>query len=185
MYGCRERLSREGVAGGNDGRTAGRQDRSAYRSSMGRVGSRGPLTPGGRRPAMRPSVNWLLALVPLAIALDRVEGLAPPILFFCAALAIIPLARFIVRATGQIAARSGDAIGGLLNATFGNAPELIISLVAVRAGLLDLVRASIVGAILANLLLAGGVAFLIAGLKKRDLDYNPSAARNYSSMMLL
>ena len=134
---------------------------------------------------MRPSANWLLALVPLTIALDRVEGLAPPVFFFCAALAIIPLARFIVQATGQIAARSGDAIGGLLNATFGNAPELIIALVAVRAGLLDLVRASIVGAILANLLLAGGVALLVAGIKTRDLDYNPGAARLYSSMMLL
>ena len=134
---------------------------------------------------MRPSVNWLLALVPVAIALDRVEGLSPPVLFFCAALAIIPLARFIVRATEEIAARSGDAIGGLLNATFGNAPELIIAVVAVKAGMLDLVRASIVGAILANLLLAGGVAFLVAGVKTKDLVYNAGAARLYSSMMLL
>jgi Ca2+:H+ antiporter len=134
---------------------------------------------------MRPSAKWLLVFVPVAIALDRVEGLAPPILFFCAALAIIPLAKFIVHATEQIAARSGDAIGGLLNATFGNAPELIISIVAVRAGLLDLVRASLVGAILANLLLAGGVALLLAGLKTRDLEYNAGAARMYSSMMLL
>ena len=134
---------------------------------------------------MRPSATWLLALVPLAIALDRLPGLSPPVLFFTAALGIIPLARYIVQATEQIAVRSGDAIGGLLNATFGNAPELIISLVAVRAGLLDLVRASLVGAILANLLLAGGAALLLAGLRTKDSEYNPGAARLNSSMMLL
>lgn len=134
---------------------------------------------------MRPSLNWLLALIPVVVALDWMEAASPPVLFFCAALAVIPLARFIVHATEQIALRSGDAIGGLLNATFGNAPELIIAVVALRAGLLDMVRASIVGAILANLLLALGAALLIAGLKTRDLEYNPGAARLYGSMMLL
>jgi Ca2+:H+ antiporter len=90
-----------------------------------------------------------------------------------------------VRATEQIATRTGDAVGGLLNATFGNAPELIIAIVALKAGLLDMVRASLVGAILANMLLALGVAFLLGGLRYRDQDYNPAAARVYSSMMLI
>ena len=87
------------------------------------------------------------------------SGLAALILFFSAALALIPIASLIVQATEQIAVRTGDAVGGLLNATFGNAPELIIGLVALKAGYLDMVRASLIGAILANLLLALGISF--------------------------
>src|SRR5262249_53628025 len=102
-----------------------------------------------------------------------------------AALAIVPIAVLIVRSTEQIAARTGDAVGGLLNATFGNAPELIIALVALKAGYPDIVRASIIGGILANLLLALGVAFFLGGIRHRDQKYNPAAARIYSSMMLL
>jgi len=134
---------------------------------------------------LKPSVNWLFALVPVAIVLDRMESAAAPLVFFAAALAIVPIAALIVRSTEQIAARTGDAIGGLLNATFGNAPELIIATVALRAGLLDMVRASIIGAILANLLLAGGLAFLLGGVRHHDQRYNSDAARVYSSMMLL
>ena len=106
-------------------------------------------------------------------------------IFFCAALAIVPIAALIVRATGQLATYTGDAVGGLLNATFGNAPELIIALVALHAGQLEMVRASIIGAILANLLLALGIAFLIGGLRHHDQTYNHEAARTYSTMMLL
>jgi Ca2+:H+ antiporter len=72
----------------------------------------------------------------------------------------------------------------LLNATFGNAPELIIALVALRAGYVEMVRASIIGAILANLLLALGVGFLLGGLRHRDQVYNANASRVYSTMML-
>lgn len=133
---------------------------------------------------MKPSINWLLVLVPVAVVLERLEVSAPAV-FFVAALAIIPIASLIVRATEQISTRTGEAVGGLLNATFGNAPELIIALVALRAGMLDIVRASIIGAIIANLLLALGVAFLLGGLKHRDQQFNPGAARIYSSMMLL
>ena len=76
-------------------------------------------------------------------------------------MALIPIASLIVKATEQIALRTNDAVGGLLNATFGNAPELIIGMVALRAGLLEMVRASLIGAILANLLLALGLSFLL------------------------
>jgi Ca2+:H+ antiporter len=134
---------------------------------------------------VKPSLNWLLAFVPVSIILDRMGNVSPPLVFFAAAVAIVPVAALIVRSTEQIAARSGDAIGGLLNATFGNAPELIIATVALRAGLLDMVRASIIGAILANLLLAVGVAFLLGGLRHRDQEYSASASRVYSTMMLL
>jgi Ca2+:H+ antiporter len=133
---------------------------------------------------MRPSVDWLFALIPVTLALEHAEAPAPWV-FFAAAGAIVPVARLIVRSTEQLATYTGDAVGGLLNATFGNAPELIIALVALRAGLLDMVRASIVGAILANLLLALGIAFLLGGLRVHTQTYNATAARVYSSMMFI
>ena len=129
-------------------------------------------------------LNWLLVFVPVALVLDRME-VSPPLVFFAAALSIIPIASWIVRATEQLATYTGDAVGGLLNGTFGNAPELIIGVVALRAGLFDMVLASLVGAILANLLLALGVAFFLGGLKFRDQSFRPEATRAYVSMMLL
>jgi Ca2+:H+ antiporter len=134
---------------------------------------------------LRTPINWLLIFVPITLILERVPNAPAPLVFFSAGISIVPVAALIVRATEQLATRTGDAIGGLLNATFGNAPELIISLVALRAGYLDMVRASLVGAILANLLLALGVAFLTGGLRFHDQKFNPTAARAYSTMMFL
>ena len=134
---------------------------------------------------LRSPMNWFLLFIPITIGLEHLAHVSAPVLFFMAALAIIPIAAQIVHATEQIATRTGDAIGGLLNATFGNAPELIIALVALKAGYLDMVRASLVGAILANLLLALGVSFLTGGLRYHDQRFNPTAARAYSSMMFL
>jgi Ca2+:H+ antiporter len=129
-------------------------------------------------------VNWLLVFIPITAGLELAH--APhPWVFFSAAIAIVPIARLIVRSTEQLATYTGDAIGGLLNATFGNAPELIIALVALRAGLLDMVRASLAGAILANLLLALGIAFVAGGLRHHRQGFNASAARLYGSMMLI
>jgi Ca2+:H+ antiporter len=133
---------------------------------------------------VKPSVNWLFVFIPVTLMLDA-SGASDPVMFFAAALAIVPIAAMIVRATEHLSTRTGDAVGGLLNATFGNAPELIIATVALRAGLFDMVRASIIGAILANLLLALGIAFLLGGLRKHDQEYNPAAAQMYSSMMLI
>jgi Ca2+:H+ antiporter len=135
--------------------------------------------------SLKPSMNWLFLFVPVTVLLERLGQVPEPAVFFCAALAIIPIAGLIVRSTEQIAHRTGDTIGGLLNATFGNAPELIISIVALRAGLFDMVRASLIGAILANLLLGLGLAFLLGGLKYHEEEYNAGATRVYSSMMLL
>ncbi len=132
----------------------------------------------------KPSINWLFAFVPLTLVMEHAHVPAP-LLFFSAAIAIIPAAGLIVRSTEQVASRTGDAVGGLLNATFGNAPELIISLVALRAGFSDMVLASLIGAILANLLLALGVSFLVGGLRHHEQLFNPSATRAYSTMMLL
>src|SRR4051812_19680860 len=142
-----------------------------------------------QQPAMsrflRSPVNWLLLFFPITLVLEHIGGVPAPVIFFSAGIGIIPAAAFIVRATEQLASRTGDAVGGLLNATFGNAPELIISLVALKAGYFEMVRASLVGAILANLLLALGVAFLTGGLRFHDQKFNPTAARAYSTMMFV
>lgn len=134
---------------------------------------------------MKPSIYWLFVFIPITLILEHVGKVSPPIIFFSAALAIVPIAALIVLSTEQLATRTGDALGGLLNATFGNAPELIIATVALRAGYFDMVRASIIGAILANLLLATGVAFFLGGLRQHTQQYNAGAARLYSSMMLI
>jgi Ca2+:H+ antiporter len=142
------------------------------------------LAASARRAILKPSVNWLLAFIPITLVLEGAHA-AAPLVFFSAALAIVPAAKLIVHSTEQISTRTGDAVGGLLNATFGNAPELIIAIVALNAGLMDLVRASIIGAILANLLLALGVSMFLGGLRYHDQRYNADASRVYSSMMLL
>ena len=121
----------------------------------------------------------------MTIILDRIGGVSQPVLFFLAAVAIFPLAALLVHATEQLATYTGDTIGGLLNATFGNAPELIIALVALKAGLYDMVKASIIGAILANMLLGLGMAFLLGGYRRHVQEFNPVASRNYMTMMLL
>ena len=87
--------------------------------------------------------------------------------------------------TEQLATYTGDAVGGLLNATFGNLPELIIAVIALKAGLYEMVLASLAGAILANLLLAMGLSFLVGGIKYHNQDYNPVGVRVYSSMMMI
>ena len=130
-------------------------------------------------------MNWLLIFIPITVVLEHAWPQAHTWIFFAACVAIVPIASLIVHATEHIASRTGDAVGGLLNATFGNAPELIIATVALKAGLFDMVRASLIGAILANLLLAQGVAFLLGGLRYRNQEYNSAATRVYSSMMLI
>src|SRR5678816_4523099 len=104
---------------------------------------------------LQPSIFWLFAFIPVSIILEAAHS-APPLIFFSAALSIVPVAKLISKSTENLAHYTGDAIGGLLNATFGNFPELIISLVALRAGLYEMVLASLIGSVLANLLLALG-----------------------------
>jgi Ca2+:H+ antiporter len=141
--------------------------------------------PAARPSLLRPSLLWLLIFAPAAALLDRAGNVPAGVIFFCAALAIVPFAKLIVQGTEQVAAHTGATIGGLLNATFGNLPELIISITALRAGLLEMVRASIVGALLANLLVALGLSFLLGGLRHHDQEYNPHAVRAFSSIMVL
>jgi Ca2+:H+ antiporter len=131
------------------------------------------------------TINWLLIFIPVAVVLEHSWPQAHTWIFFSACVAIIPIASLIVLATEQISTRTGEAVGGLLNATFGNAPELIITLVALKAGYADMVRGSLIGAILANLLLALGIGFLLGGFRYLDQKFNSIAARAYSTMMLL
>ncbi len=133
---------------------------------------------------LKPSLYWLFAFIPVALVLEYTHASAP-LIFFSAALAIVPIARLIGNSTEQLATYTGDAVGGLLNATFGNLPELIIAVIALRAGLHGMVLASLAGAILANLLLATGVSFFVGGTKFHNQDYNVTSIRVYSSMMLI
>ena len=131
------------------------------------------------------ALNWLLLFVPLAIG---VKLLAPErylLIFLASSLAILPLAGWMGRATEQLAERMGEGVGGLLNATFGNAAELIIALAALRAGLHDVVKASIIGSIVGNILLVLGAAMLAGGLRYREQHYNPAGARSQATMLTL
>ena len=122
-------------------------------------------------------LNWLLVFVPVAIALEYLAPESHLLVFAAAAIAILPLAGWMGRATEQLADRSGEGVGGLLNATFGNAAELIIALAALRAGLHDVVKASIAGSIVGNILLVLGAAMLAGGLRHKEQHFNASGAR--------
>lgn len=117
----------------------------------------------------------LLVFVPVSI-LAHVAGVSPVIVFFLAAIAVIPLAKFIGEATEELATHVGPAAGGLLSATFGNATELIIGLFALRAGLIEVVKASITGSIISNLLLVLGLAMLAGGVKHTKQTFNKTGA---------
>jgi Ca2+:H+ antiporter len=133
---------------------------------------------------LKPGIHYLFIFIPISIILEKMEASAP-LIFFSAALSIIPIAHLIGSSTEQLASYTGDAVGGLLNATFGNLPELIIAVVALKAGLHGMVIASLAGAILANLLLATGASFLVGGTKFHNQDYNVTSIRVYSSMMMI
>lgn len=129
---------------------------------------------------------WLVPFIPIAWMLDHGGGQVPAgFRFVSSALAILPMAAVMVNATEQIAYRTSQSIGALLNATFGNAPELIISLMALHAGLLDVVKASIVGVILANLLFVLGLSFVLGGLRFRVQKFNRRGARIQRSVLMI
>src|SRR5919107_4664734 len=109
--------------------------------------------------------TWLVPFIPLAVVLEAAHA-EPSLIFFASALGVIPTASLMGRATEELAERSGPGIGGLLNVTFGNAPELIIALFALGAGLHEVVKASIIGSILGNILLVMGASMLAGGLRR-------------------
>jgi len=130
------------------------------------------------------SLRWLLIAAPLSWLLAWLGAPAVAVFITCG-LAIIPLAAEMGAATEALAVRTGPAVGGLLNATFGNAAELIVAVVALRAGLVDLVKASLVGSILGNLLLILGLSLVAGGLRRPTLTFNRTAAGSSGAMLLL
>lgn len=126
----------------------------------------------------------LLPFIPLALVLE-VAHAGPVLIFGASALGVIPTAALMGKATEELAARSGPGIGGLLNVTFGNAPELIIALFALNAGLHEVVKASIIGSILGNVLLVLGAAMVVGGAKRDKQTFSATAASAQSAMLLL
>ena len=128
---------------------------------------------------------WLLAFVPAVLAAAKLKPEAHTLLFVLAVLAIVPLAALLSHATESVAAKTGDAAGGLLNATLGNLTELVIALTALRAGEYTLVKASIAGAIVANTLFMLGASFLLGGLKHHVQEFNRAGARLQAGLLFL
>ena len=128
---------------------------------------------------------WPLALVPVVLAAQVLRPEAHTLLFVLSVMAIVPLAALLSRATESVATRTGDMIGGLLNATLGNLTELLIALAALRAGQYVLVKASIAGAIVTNALFMLGASFLLGGLKHHVQEYNRNNARLQAGLLFL
>jgi Ca2+:H+ antiporter len=130
-------------------------------------------------------MNWLLIFIPAAIGLHFFAPGEALWTFACAGLGILPLAGYMGRATEMLAERTGAGIGGLLNATFGNAAEFIIALAALKAGMHDVVKASLAGSIMGNVLLVLGVSMFAGGLRHREQRFSAAAARSHATMMSL
>ncbi len=126
----------------------------------------------------------LLIFLPVTIIGDLMD-LSDPLLFVCSSLAIIPLAGIMGKSTDVIACFCGQKIGGLLNATFGNATELIIAFVAMKAGMFDVVKASLAGSVIGNILLVLGMSMLCGGVKFKTQTFNKNSINITSSMLLL
>jgi len=130
-------------------------------------------------------LNWLLICVPITIGLEFLRPESHSLIFIMACLAIVPLAGWLGRATEQLAHHTGEGVGGLLNATFGNAAELIIAVMALRKGLYPVVKASLTGSIIGNVLLVLGAAVLAGGIKYKEQKFNATAARTQSTLLTL
>jgi Ca2+:H+ antiporter len=130
-------------------------------------------------------MNWLLIFVPVAIGLHFVRPDSHTLVFVMACMAIIPLAGWLGRATEEVAQHTSQGIGGLLNATFGNAAELIIALTALSKGLYPVVKASLTGSIIGNILLVFGASVLAGGIKYKRQEFNVTGARAQSTLLTL
>lgn len=128
-------------------------------------------------------LKYLLIFIPVSIIAEFMK-LPPTVMFLLAALSIVPLAGLMGEATEEIAFYTGPKIGGFLNATFGNATELIISFFALKAGLFDVVKASIAGSVIGNILLVLGASMLLGGLKHKNQKFNKKVIEVSSSMLL-
>jgi len=130
-----------------------------------------------------PSLDWLLVFAPVAIVADLLHQTV--LVFFTSALAIVPLAGLIGRSTEQVAIRLGPRTGGLLNATLGNITELIVAVLLISAGNFALVKASLIGSIVGNLLLVLGISFAVGGIRHKEQEFSARAAGVHSASLLL
>src|SRR5438309_5162237 len=137
------------------------------------------------REIRRTPMLWMLIFVPAVLIAARVVPTAHTLLFVLAVLAIVPLAALLSHATESVSEKTGDAVGGLLNATLGNLTELIIAVTALRAGEHMLVKASIAGAIVTNSLFMLGASFLLGGLRYHVQEYNRAGGRMHSALLLM
>jgi len=129
-------------------------------------------------------VYYLSLFIPIAIGLKLAEASAP-LVFFTSAIGVIPTAALMSDATEQLADRAGPGIGGLLNVTFGNAPELIIAFFALEKGLQEVVKATLVGSVIGNSLLVLGASMLVGGIGRERQTFNRTAAHTQAGMLLL
>jgi Ca2+:H+ antiporter len=148
------------------------------------------LGPDGNMKYLREEIRhspllWLLVLVPVVLSVQVLNPEAHTLLFLLSIAAIVPLAALLSRATESAAAKAGDMIGGLLNATLGNLTELLIALTALHAGQYTLVKASIVGAIVTNALFMLGASFLLGGFHHHVQEYNRNTARLQAGLLFL
>jgi Ca2+:H+ antiporter len=129
---------------------------------------------------------YLLPFIPLAVGL-KIGGASAALIFFTSAIGVIPTAATMGKATEELAERSGPGVGGILNVTFGNAPEIIIALFALHKGLHEVVKASLIGSIIGNILLVLGAAMLVGGLRRGRVrqTFSSTAASAQSSLLLL
>jgi Ca2+:H+ antiporter len=139
-----------------------------------------------RSDLLKPSLNWLLVFVPAAVVLHYTAAEEQgTLIFILCCVSVIPLAGWMGKATEHLAERTSEGVGGLLNATFGNAAELIIAIVALRSGKLEIVKASLTGSIIGNILLVLGASFLAGGLRNREQRFNAAGARMQSTLLTL
>ena len=132
----------------------------------------------------KPNLEWLLVALPVAIVLELAHG--PAIwIFATAALAILPLAGIIGHATEDLAARSGPQVGGLLNATFGNVTEMIIAFFLIVQNEIEVVKASITGSIIGNVLVVLGLSFLVGGWRREQQTFNRASAGLHSASLVI
>jgi Ca2+:H+ antiporter len=152
----------------------------------------GPVPPTGRRRRgpvafLFSGDGWpylLLPFIPIAVVLELAHA-SPTLVFFTSALGVVPTAAIMGTATEELADRAGPGIGGLLNVTFGNLPELLIAFFALREGLHEVVKASIIGSVLGNVLLVLGGSMLVGGLRRERQTFNQKAASSQATMLIL
>jgi Ca2+:H+ antiporter len=171
---------------------AGQRDRKGERAAIDAGEYARSALPAGEGTSMqllaairRTPLLWLLVFVPIVLAAERLRPDAHTALFLLSILAVVPLAALLSMATESVAAKTGDTIGGLLNATLGNLTELVIALAALGAGEYTLVKASIAGAIVTNSLFMLGGSFLLGGLKHHVQEFNRSTARLQAGLLFL